>query len=313
MTSTTTDRAARRGMPRPLRILGKVLLALVCALGLLAAFVYVKSEAGIGAHFSVQPPDLVIPSDADAIARGERLARTRGCLECHAANGAGQVFIDAMPVMVVRAPNITRGGATASWSGRDWVRAVRHGVLPDGSAIRFMPAEDYRMMDDADLGAIVAYLRSIPAVQNTVERTSIGPVGRLLYLKGELPFIPAERIDHQAPVPAAPPVGPTVEYGRYMANTCIGCHGPGFSGGHIPGTPPDWPDAANISPHAQGGYAGVSLEQFTTTVRTGARRSGGTIDPMHMPWRQFADFTDVEIAALYAFLQTVPARPTGTR
>lgn len=294
------------------RVLLRILLALVALVAAFAAFVYWKSERGMNQRLDVAGEELTIPTDAASVERGRVLASTRGCLECHASDAGGAIPLRAMPVMDVHTPNLTRAGRTASWSGKDWARAVRHGVRPDGSVLLFMPTTDYRFMDANDLGAIVAYLRSLPPVQRDVGRTKVGPVGRLLYVTGELPLVPAERTDHTAPVPAAPPVGPTVEYGRYMAHTCTGCHGEHFSGGKIPGTPPEWPPAANLTPH-ESGLAGASYDQFVAAVQRGEKRDGGTINPMYMPFRQFAGFTDVEVQALYAFLRTVPARPAGQR
>jgi mono/diheme cytochrome c family protein len=256
---------------------------------------------------------LIIPTDAASIARGARLARTRGCIECHGEGGQGKVYVQAMPVMELRPSNITTGGRTARWTGQDWTRAVRHCVRPDGSGIPFMPCEDFRFTDDTDLGQIIAYLRSLPASNNDPGPTRIGPVGRVLYLKGDLPYLVAERIDHRAPVPPAPPVGPTVAYGRYLAAGCTGCHGEHFSGGHIPGTPPEWPPAANITPDPSTGISAMTEEQFNAVLTQGRTRTGRIINPMHMPWREFARLDEVERQALWQYLRTVPARPAGTR
>lgn len=307
--SSGTPSAARR----ILRIVGKTLLALIALVVLAAAFVFIQTERRMSARFEVPNEPLVIPTDAASIERGARLARTRGCLECHGANGAGQLYLDAMPVMQLYTANITRGGRTGSWSGADWTRALRHGVRPDGTGMFFMPVVDFRMMDDNDLGAIVAYLRTLPAMSDTHPRPVLGPVGRVLFLKGELDFLPAENVDHSTPVPPAPPVGPTVEYGEYLAHACVGCHGNGYSGGHIPGTPPDWPPAANITPDRNTGIGTMTMAQFADAVRRGRKRNGQQINPMHMPWRQLAELTDDELAGLFAFLHTRPAKPAGQR
>lgn len=37
---------------------------------------------------------------------------------------------------------------------------------------------------------------------------------------------------------------------------CTGCHGAHFGGGAIPGAPPDWPAARNITPHPTAGIGG---------------------------------------------------------
>lgn len=298
---------------RILRRLGFTLLVLVALLGLALAAVYVISSRRFARRFEVDPQPLEVPppTDAAAIENGRRLAQSRGCMECHGANGQGRVFIDEMPVMRMVTSNITPGGATREYTNDDWARAVRHGVRPDGSGILFMPSADYRYMDDEDLGAIVAYLRSLPASDRDPGETSIGPMGRILYLTGKLPLLPAELIDHDAPAPPKPAVGRTPEYGEYLARMCVGCHGASYTGGLIPGAPPAWPPAANITPDAATGIGRMTEAEFIAVMRTGRKRDGGQIDPSTMPWRQLALMTDDELVAMYLFLRTVPARATA--
>lgn len=52
-----------------------------------------------------------------------------------AARGDGRVMIDHPNGFCIRTPNITFGGATARYTERDWVLAIRHGVKPDGKPI----------------------------------------------------------------------------------------------------------------------------------------------------------------------------------
>jgi hypothetical protein len=50
-----------------------------------------------------------------------------------------------------------------AWTEADFVRAMRVGKRPDGSAINtFMPWEIFRGMTDDELNAIWLYLRSVP-------------------------------------------------------------------------------------------------------------------------------------------------------
>lgn len=298
---------------RWLRRLGKVFGALVGALLVAALFVFVVSNQRLQRRFEVPDEPLTIPTDAASISRGEHLARTRGCMECHGAEGRGGIFLRAMPVMDLHPSNITRGGATARWGGGDWTRAVRHCVRPDGRGIPFMPCTDYRFIDDTDLGHIVAYLRSLPASSSAPGPSVLGPVGRVLFLKGDLPYLAAEHIDHSAPVPPAPPAGPTVEYGRYLAAGCTGCHGSSFSGGRIPGTPPEWPPAANITSDPATGIGPMTEAQFMAALTEGRTRDGRTINPTYMPWRQLALLTPDERQALWRFIRTVPPLRAGNR
>lgn len=313
MTNVMLVSMGASGSGRILRIVGRVALGFLAVVLVAATGVYIASERRIHQRFTVAGEALEIPSSAESVARGERLARSRGCMECHGATGAGQIFLRAMPVMELRPSNLTPGGITARWTGQDWTRAVRHCVRPDGTGIPFMPCEDYRLLDDRDLGDIVAFLRALPARSDVPGASRLGPVGRLLFLKGDLPYLNAERIDHRAPVPAAPPAGPTVEYGRYLAAGCTGCHGAGFSGGHIPGTPPEWPAAANITPDPNTGIGTMTETQFVAAVTGGRKRDGGVINPTYMPWRQFALLTPEEVRALWLYLRTVAPRGAGNR
>ena len=74
------------------------------------------------------------------------------------------MFIDDPALGRVIAPNLTRGrgGVGATFSDADFVRAIRHGVDPSGRPLLIMPADDYTHFSDADLGMIIAYVRSLP-------------------------------------------------------------------------------------------------------------------------------------------------------
>jgi mono/diheme cytochrome c family protein len=302
-----------RGRRGVLGIVGIAAGVLVAVIMLVAGSVYAITESRFAKTYEVPKLALSVPgpSDTEAMARGKHLAVTRGCLECHAENGAGRLFIDEMPVMQLRPPNITPGGRVKTYSAADWERAIRHGVHPDGTPILFMPVEDYRMMADDDLADLIGYLKTLPAVENDPGPSTIGPVGRVLYLLGELPLTVADHLDHAAQVPPAPTRGPTSEYGKYLAYTCTGCHGAGFSGGPIPGVPPDWPPAGNLT---QGGALGsYDLGQFLTVMRTGKTPKGHQINPGHMPWKQLGQLGDDELEGLFHYLKTVPAKPDGSR
>jgi cytochrome c553 len=105
-------------------------------------------------------------SAAPQLKLGRYLFESRGCAECHAADGHGLVFIDAPNGFYVKSPDITTGpgGVVAGYTEGDWVRAIRHGVNPAGHALVVMPSGDYAGMSDADLAALVAYVRSLPPV-----------------------------------------------------------------------------------------------------------------------------------------------------
>jgi mono/diheme cytochrome c family protein len=122
----------------------------------------------------------------------------------------------------------------------------------------------------------------------------------------------AERIDHAAAVPSSVP-NDELARGRYIAQACTGCHGPHFSGGKIPGTPPSWPDASNLTAASDSAMARyTSVEQFKTMFRTGKRPDGSAVSEV-MPFKSLAHVSGAELEALFAFLKSLDARPSGQR
>jgi mono/diheme cytochrome c family protein len=129
-------------------------------------------------------------------------------------------------------------------------------------------------------------------------------------LAGKMP-VAAEVIDHAHLQPSTVKPGRTLEYGRYLAVGCIGCHGPNYTGGKIEAGPPDWPAAANLTPHPNGAVTSWTEADFMQTLRSGRRPNGTELNPA-MP-RNFGLMNDEELGALWLFLKSLPAAPTGTR
>ena len=252
--------------------------------------------------------------DAAALERGRYLFASRGCTECHGADGAGRVFLDDGKGMRLKGPNITPGpgNVVAGYRPEDWVRTIRHGVKPDGRPLLIMPSEDYNRFTNVDLAALVAYVRHLPPAAGAPAIVEIPALVKTLYAFGAIPDA-AEKIDHRLP-PAQPvPEGVTLEHGRYVATMCIGCHGPRFSGGRIPGGPPDWPAAANLTPgegSAMTRYAGA--EQFVAMLRTG-RRPDGTAVSSVMPFSALKEMNETDMKAAHLYLRSLPPRAAGGR
>jgi len=289
--------------------------SLVAVLALAACTVYVLSERHVTRRYALVNETIPIPTDSASIARGRHLARAIAkCADCHTPSLGGQVFVDVPPLGRFVPVNLTRGkgGVGAVLTDADWVRAIRHGVGHDGRALRIMPARDFAGLSVADLGAIIAYAKSVPPVDNNLPPNTLGPVGRALVVANQMPIFDAEISDFTSHAPAtAPPVGPTAEYGNYLVHTagCMGCHGETLSGGKIPGGDPSWPPAANLTPSGLTAYDQAS---FTTLLRTGVRPGGTKVkDPMPIEWTK--EMTDDEITALWLHLKTVPPKAFGGR
>lgn len=206
------------------------------------------------------------------------------------------------------ASNLTagRGGIGATYTDIDYVRAIRHGVGKDNKPLIVMPAQYFNKFSDADLGAIIAYVKSLPPVDNEPPRTSPAPPGRVFAFFAK-EILPAREIDHDAPRPAAPEVGVTKEYGEYLSVMCTLCHGEHLSGGVVPGED-SGPKAANLTVLARAKW----LEQdFVKTLRTGVTKSGRQLDPEFMPWDRFANLTDDELDALWLYISSLETRRFG--
>jgi mono/diheme cytochrome c family protein len=272
---------------------------------------YQMAERKMMRKLDVPVKPVAYSGEAQALQRGKYLFESRGCVDCHGANGGGREFVNDGKGLRFAGPNITPGGVTASYRPEDWVRIIRHGVKPNGQPAMIMPSEDYNRFTDQDLASLVAHVRGLPPLQGGAAIMELPVPVRVLYGFGAIKDA-ADKIDHSLPTaqPVAEAVNP--QHGAYVANMCLGCHGEHLSGGKIPGGPPDWPAAANITPGegtAMSRYP--SAAQFVTMLRTGKRPDGSPIKVM--PFESLAKLNDVDAQALYEYLKTVPARPAGGR
>jgi mono/diheme cytochrome c family protein len=201
-------------------------------------------------------------------------------------------------VMRLAPPNITAAGVVAHYTERDWYRALLHGVDPRGRNLLVMPSKELRTFSDADILAIVAYVKSVPPVQSDVPETRVSLLGQaVLGLAGEELWA-ANQIQHDEPRAGRhAPSGATVAHGEYLIGVCKGCHGQDLRGGLKHG--PDAPPSADISPPAMAGW---SREQLDALFRQGKRRDGTEVNA-GMPWRAFREVTDEELTAMWLALR----------
>lgn len=255
--------------------------------------------------------DIQIPDgNPEAIARGRYLVEhLAGCTDCHGPDFGGRVIVNDFLSGEWWAPNLTagNGSVTRGFRSADWVRAIRHGVAPDGHRLFLMPSNEFVNFSDGDVGSIIAYVRSLPPVDRPSRGIRLGPVDRLMVATGRITFA-FDRIDHTRDRTAATP-GPTAAWGKVLATTCSGCHGEGFSGGTIVNGNPVWPPARNLTPDATG-TKGWTFDQFSDAFRHG-KLPNGTMLSTVMPWQAFSAISDTDAQALYAFFQSLPPRPAG--
>ena len=175
-----------------------------------------------------------------------------------------------------------------------------------------MPSDNYNHFSDADLGAIVAYIRSIAAIDSALPANRDSPAGA-----GAVRHRPAaapaggQHRPHRAAAAAAARQASRPSTAQYLSETagCPGCHGPGYSGGKVPQAPPDAVPAANITP---AGLDQWTEADFLRAMRTGTRPDGRVLNTS-MPWPYYAQMTDDELRAIWRYLQVLPRLPTGSR
>lgn len=298
-----------------LKWLGISVTVLVCLVMLCAAWGYAASNRQINKRYSPGVSWISMAPDSAAVARGRHLAQAiTKCVDCHGEDLAGTAFLDDAAFARVAAPNLTtgRGGRGSLYTNEDLVRVIQHGVKRDGRAVMIMPADAYAHLSDADLGAIIAYVRSVPPVDKEWPAPRYGPVIRMLIALGKFPAFTAARIDHERrDVLPAPAPDTTAAYGRYLTHIggCQSCHNPSLSGGPIAAGEPGSPPAANLTPTGIGHYAEAD---FIRVLREG-KGPGGRVISQYMPWKNSGRMTDEEIHAIWLYLQTLPPKEMGVR
>lgn len=290
-------------MRKYIKWVGIVLGGLVGLLVVAAVVLYFIGSSQLNKTRCIQAEAIVIPSDEAALARGEHLVKGPGlCAECHGQDLSGDIIFQEAGIGTVYASNIT--GLSTNHSDADLVRAIRHGVDKDGRQLIIMPSNVFMNFSAEDLGAVIAYLKSVPRMENDLPEPELSFFGRIMLAAGMFgnDVFPAESIDHSKPFPSMPDVGANLAYGAYLSPFCTTCHGEDLAGGIFD---PDAPPAPNLTP---GGELGEWSEtDFIQTMRTGLSSEGEEINPEFMPWDDFAKYDDDELKALWMYLQSVPA------
>jgi mono/diheme cytochrome c family protein len=280
--------------------------AALAALALFAVAVWL-GERKAAREVDVRVVPVPFAKDAASLRRGRYLFESRGCAECHAADGHGLVVVDDAAGLYVKSPDITTGpgGVVAGYSEADWVRAIRHGVSASGHALLAMPSEDYSRMSDRDFAALVAYARSLPPVAGGSAEIRMPLAVKALYGVG-LVRDAAEKIDHRLPPALAVPPGPNAVYGAYVIQMCVGCHRADLAGGPVEGAPPGWPPAARLAPGAGSVMARYdTAPKFSAMMRTGKRPDGSAVSDA-MPFATLRNLDDTDLAAMYAYIAAIP-------
>jgi hypothetical protein len=275
--------------------------------------------------------DITIEHTPERLARGEYLAEhVAGCTDCHSrrnwtlqlaptipeTHGAGgEVFNEDMGFPgTLYSPNITPA-ALRSWTDGEVVRAIVSGVSKTGQTLfPIMPYPNYAHLSQEDIYSIVAYIRTLPAIENDVpERTLNFPLNILVRT------FPRDAEFGVLPYPAD-----SIAYGKYMATAagCADCHTPmkkgrpikgmEYAGGYGMGMPSGGlVNSANLTPHETGiknwtrqGF----IARFKSLDNVAAHQiplKAGELNTT-MPWTYYAKMEPQDLGAIYDFLMSLP-------
>jgi len=243
------------------------------------------------------------------------------CGNCHTPRGPGGVFDMSKqlsggpqtwdePTFKVKGANITPDPDTGigKWSDADIKRALQEGKRPNGTPIApIMPYGFYKIFTPNDLNAVVAYIKSVPAVKNTVEPPVYKAAMHANVPPGaEKPMSEADMSD-------------PVKKGFYLVTIghCMECHTPVVNGHHdnkqlgkggqeFKG-PWGVAVARNITSSKTKGIGDWTDAEIKTAITQGKRKDGSPLKPP-MGYPLYARMTDQDLTAVVAYLRTVPAQ-----
>lgn len=307
----------------------KTLLKIV---GVLVVVGLVAAAAGVGYLYAAYPnvplAEYRIEATPERLARGKYLNdHVVGCTTCHTQRdwskfsgpvkadvlGAGGESFNLGPAGMLYSKNITPA-AMGSWSDAELFRAVTAGVSKDGTPLfPLMPYPHFGAMAEDDQHAVLAYIRSLKAIESgTIPERTLN--------------FPLNLIVRTLPRPAAPQARPSpadkLAYGRYMLRSalCADCHTPiddrgqplpemDFAGGMEMVETGYRVRSANITPDADTGIGTWTEQQFVDRFKafenaphaalSDAERRQNTV----MPWTAYAGMTREDLAAIYTALR----------
>lgn len=306
------------------RVLKISLSIIAVALLLVGGFVGWCAVDGIPKYKKPAVPDVKVEVTPERVARGKKMVDLL-CAECHknptTGKLTGKLMEDAPPEFgEIHSRNITQDKehGVGAWADGDFVLLLRTGIARDG---RYTPPWMAKLAhaSDEDIYSIVAFLRSSdPLVQ-------ADPTPSLPCKLSLLPKLLTHTVWKPLPMPAQPIVAPAktdkVAYGKYLVAEleCYTCHSADFktmnvaepekSEGYLGGNN-EMRDMAgkkvytsNITFDEETGIGKWTEAQFKRAMRDGIRPDNALV---RYPMGPMRDLDDDDIAALYAYLATVP-------
>lgn len=293
-----------------------------------AAFAFVVLITGCTRTAQHIPEPVAAPADATTVEHGQYLVQAANCMSCHtSASGkpfaGGRAFESTYRFLgTIYSSNITpdRDTGLGRWTEAEFLRALRTGIGRDGEHLfPAFPYPEFTKLTTADIKAIYAYLRTVPAVhvrppENSFwfrQRWAVGLWNTLYFTPGE--YVPARGQSD------------AWNRGNYLVEAlahCGACHTPRnfllaertdarMSGGMIvdetePAKFRGW-SAPNLT-SAQSGLARWSSEDLQKYLKTGHNRWAGTLGPMNeVIANSTRHLTDIDVAAMALYIKSLTA------
>jgi mono/diheme cytochrome c family protein len=216
-----------------------------------------------------------------------------------------------VPPFDVTAPNITPDKATGigAWSDDDIKKLLRTGMRPSGVPVAaVMPTGFYDIITDADMDAIVAYLRTLKPISNKVPDPIYKiSAPRQVFPGAEAPYTPAMLND-------------AMKKGFYLATIghCMECHTPMTKGQHdwtadlarggqeFPG-PWGVSTSRNITSSKAKGIGEWTDAEIKRAITTGVDKDGNKLKGP-MGYQYYAHMTDADLDAVIGWVRTLPPK-----
>jgi mono/diheme cytochrome c family protein len=274
-------------------------------------------------HFETTKATYKADASEQAFERGKVLAFSI-CAGCHYDKGVKKFIgtrIEDVPGIAgkVYSANLTNSkthGIPPHYTDAELKYLLKTGIARDGRFLSYMLRPN---MADEDINAIIVYLRSndpaIMTADTTVGLTHFNFIGKI-YIDAA-----AKPIEYKDGI-KRPSENDPVALGYYLVDNlgCFHCHSKSLSainsqypdqtkgylagGLKMKGEKGSEIAASNITPNKNTGIGNYTKQQFLKAVKDGEAPNR----KLHAPMPKFQMLNTIEIDAIYAYLQTVPAK-----